>query len=192
MVPLRAVPWLMAALPVGPAAHAQTGLTSALQSVAITATKVASVGITLPAGGSLSLPGSLSSGINDFSPFPFTTSWSVDPAQTARVSVVAYFDAPARALSSSGAAIPTSAILGRVPGGNSRSFAPFTQSSVTTGGATVGATGGSLVLVSEPIGAANAIGERTDQLLMRIDLTGSPALPAGTYAGTLNLVAITQ
>jgi len=25
-----------------------------------------------------------------------------------------------------------------------------------------------------------------------IDLTGSPALPPGTYAGTLNLVAITQ
>jgi len=27
---------------------------------------------------------------------------------------------------------------------------------------------------------------------MRIDLNGSPALPAGIYAGTLNLVAITQ
>jgi hypothetical protein len=40
--------------------------------------------------------------------------------------------------------------------------------------------------------AENAIGERTDQLQMRIDLTGSPALPPGTYAGTLNLVAITQ
>ena len=48
------------------------------------------------------------------------------------------------------------------------------------------------MLVSEPIGAANAIGERTDQLLMRIDLTGTSALPAGTYTGTLNLVAITQ
>jgi hypothetical protein len=192
MVSLRAGPCLMAALLVGPAAHAQSGLSSALQSVAITATKVASVGITLPAGGSLSLPGSLSSGINDFSPFPFTTSWSVDPAQTARVSVVAYFDAPPRALSSGAAAIPTSAILGRVPGGSVQSFAPFTQSSVTTSEATVAATGGSLVLVSQPVGAGNAIGERTDQLQMRIDLTGSPALPAGTYAGTLNLVAITQ
>jgi hypothetical protein len=48
------------------------------------------------------------------------------------------------------------------------------------------------MLVSEPIGVDNAIGERTDQLQMRIDLTGTPALPAGTYAGTLNLVAITQ
>jgi hypothetical protein len=56
----------------------------------------------------------------------------------------------------------------------------------------VGSAGGSLLLVSEPIGRHNAIGERTDQLQMRIDLNGSPTLPAGTYAGTLNLVAITQ
>jgi hypothetical protein len=56
----------------------------------------------------------------------------------------------------------------------------------------VGSAGGSLLLVSEPSGPHNAIGERTDQLQMRIHLNGSLTLPAGTYAGTLNLVAITQ
>jgi len=192
MLPFRAAPLLAVALVLGPAARAQTSVTSAARSVAISATKVASVGITLPAGGSLTLPGSLSSGVNDFSPLPFTTSWSVDPAQTARVSVVAYFEVPARALANGGAAIPTSAVLGRVPGGSPRSFAPFTQASLTASGTEAGTAGGSLMLVSEPIGVDNAIRERTDQLQMRIDLTGTPALPAGTYAGTLNLVAITQ
>jgi hypothetical protein len=192
MLPSRAAALLAVAHVLGPAARAQTSATSAIRTVAITATKLASVGITLPAGGSLTLPGSLSSGVNDFSPLPFTTSWSVDPAQTARVSVVAYFEAPARALANGSAAIPTTAILGRVPSGSPQSFARFTQASVVAGGANVGAAGGSLTLVSEPIGAENAIGERTDQLQMRIDLTGSPALPPGTYAGTLNLVAITQ
>jgi hypothetical protein len=192
MLPSRAAPLLAAALVLGPAARAQTGATSAIRSVAITATKVASVGITLPAGASLVLPGSLSSGVNDFSPLPFTTSWSIDQAQTARVSVVAYFEAPGQALTSGGAAIPTTAILGRVPSGSQRTFAPFTQTSVVGNGSAVGVAGGSLTLVSESIAAQNAIGERTDQLQMRIDLTGSPALPPGTYAGTLNLVAITQ
>jgi hypothetical protein len=56
----------------------------------------------------------------------------------------------------------------------------------------VGSNGGSLLLVLEPIGTGNARGERTDQLQLRVDLNGSPSLPAGTYSGTLNLVAITQ
>ncbi len=192
MLPARTGLLLTAALVLVPAVRAQTGASSAVRTVAITATKVASVGITLPAGGSLNLPGTLSSGINDFSPLPFTTSWSVDPAQTARVSVLAFFEVPAQALASGGAAIPSTAILGRVATGTPTSFAPFTQAAATGGNAAVESAGGSLLLVSEPIGPHNAIGERTDQLQMRIDLNGSPTLPAGTYAGTLNLVAITQ
>ena len=120
MLSARSVPFLAAALLVVPAVRAQTGTTSAVRTVAITATKLASVGITLPAGGSLTLPGSLSSGLNDFSPLPFTTSWSVDPAQTARVSVLAFFEVPARALANAGAAIPSTAILGRVATGTPR------------------------------------------------------------------------
>lgn len=141
---------------------------------------------------SITLPGSLSSGVNDLSPLPFTTWWSVDPAQTAGVSVVAFFEVPGRALTNAAAAIPSTAILGRVATGMPAGFAPFTQLSLTGGASIAGSPGGSLWLVSQPISPTNAIGERTDQLQTRIDLNGSPTLPAGTYAGTLNLVAITQ
>jgi hypothetical protein len=56
-----------------------------------------------------------------------------------------------------------------------------------------GVPGGTLMLLfSQPISAESAAGHRTDQLQMRIDLTGWPDRPAGTYQGTLNLLAITQ
>jgi hypothetical protein len=193
MLSARSVPVLAAArMLLVPALFAQTGATSPVRTIAISATKLASVGITLPAGGALTLPGGLSSGINDFTPLPFTTSWSVDPAQTASVAVVAFFEVPARALVNGGAAIPSMAILGRVATGTPTGFLPFIQASLTGNGGMVGSSGGSLLLVSEPISTGNARGERTDQLQLRIDLNGSPPLPAGTYAGTLNLVAVTQ
>ena len=55
-----------------------------------------------------------------------------------------------------------------------------------------GVAGGTLVLFSQPISVESAAGRRTDQLQMRIDLTGRPDLPAGRYQGTLNLLAVTQ
>jgi hypothetical protein len=55
-----------------------------------------------------------------------------------------------------------------------------------------GAAGGTLVLFTQPIVGANAIGGRSDNLQVRIDLTGVPELPAGTYSGILNLLVITQ
>jgi len=192
MLSARSVPALAAAMLLAPALLAQTATTSSVRTVAITATKLASIGITLPAGGSLVLPGNLSSGINDFSPLPFTTSWSVDPTQTASVAVLAFFEMPARALANGPAAIPSTAVLGRVTTGSPTGFSPFAQASLTANGGMVGSSGGSLLLVSEPISPSNARGQRTDQLQLRIDLNGSPRLPAGTYAGTLNLVAITQ
>jgi hypothetical protein len=55
-----------------------------------------------------------------------------------------------------------------------------------------GAAGGTLVLFTESISDANAMGGRSDNLQVRIDLTGAPELPAGSYAGILNLRVITQ
>jgi hypothetical protein len=49
-----------------------------------------------------------------------------------------------------------------------------------------------LVLFTQTISDANALGGRSDDLQMRIDLTGAPELPAGSYTGTLNLLVITQ
>ena len=52
--------------------------------------------------------------------------------------------------------------------------------------------GGTLVLFTQTISDANAVGGRSDDLQMRIDLSGAPELPAGSYTGTLNLLVITQ
>ena len=51
---------------------------------------------------------------------------------------------------------------------------------------------GTLVLFTQTISDANALGGRSDDLQVRIDLTGTPELPAGSYTGTLNLLVITQ
>jgi hypothetical protein len=171
---------------------AQIGLASGSQSVQLLATKHGSVGISLPAGATATVPGDLVAGLNDFTPLPVVTSWNLDPARTASVRLVAYFDAPSRALAAELGAIPASSVFGRVPTGGPKSFAPFTGGPVAAGSGMLGVTGGTLVLFSQPIAGGNAVGTRTDELQMRIDLSGQPDLPPGTYTGTLNLVATTQ
>jgi hypothetical protein len=171
---------------------AQIGLASGSQSVQLLATKRGSVGIALPSGAAATLPGDLVAGANDFAPLPVVTSWNLDPARTASVRLVAFFETPARALAAEWGAIPASSVLGRVPTGGPKSFAPFTGDAVATGGGILGAVDGTLVLFAQPIAGGNAVGSRTDELQMRIDLSGLPDLPPGTYTGTLNLVATTQ
>ena len=175
-----------------PALHAQIGLASAATTVALSATKAASVSVSLPGGSSASLPGALVTGPNDFAPIPVTTAWEVDPQRTSAVALVAYFEQPTRALSSAVGAIPSMAVLGRVPTGGPQAFAPFTGAPVSAGSEVAGAAGGTLVLFTQAISGANAVGGRNDNLQVRIDLTGAPELPAGSYTGILNLLVITQ
>lgn len=175
-----------------PVLHAQIGWASAGITVALSATKVASVSVSLPGGSSASLPGALVTGPNDFAPIPVTTAWEVDPQRTSAVALVAYFEQPARALSSTVGAIPSTAVLGRVPTGGPKAFAAFVGGPVSAGSAAGGAAGSTLALFTQPISGANAIGGRTDNLQVRIDLTGASDLPAGSYTGILNLLVITQ
>ena len=183
----------LAALACWPASlGAQLGLASATAGIALSATKVASVSVSLPAGSSATLPGALVTGPNDFTPLSVATTWDVDPARTAAVTLVGYFDQPARALVGPEAAIASAAVYGRVPTGGPKSFAPFTGPAVTAGPAMTGAAGGTLVLFTQTISDANALGARSDDLQMRIDLSGAPDLPAGSYTGTLNLQVLTQ
>lgn len=175
-----------------PMLRAQVGLAAGTATVALTATKTASVSLSLPGGTSATLPGALVTGPNDFAPIPVTTAWEVDPQRTAAVSLVAYFQQPARALASPAAAIPASAVLGRVSSGGPKGFAAFAGSPVSAGSAVAGTAGGTLMLFTQPISDANAIGGRSDNLQVRIDLTGAPELPAGSYTGILNLLVITQ
>lgn len=183
----------LAALACWPASlGAQIGLASATAGIALSATKVASVSVSLPAGSSATLPGALVTGPNDFTPLSVATTWDVDPGSTAAVTLVGYFDQPARALVGPEAAIASAAVYGRVPTSGPKSFAPFTGPAVTAGPAMTGAAGGTLVLFTQTISDANALGARSDDLQMRIDLSGAPDLPAGSYTGTLNLQVITQ
>ena len=183
----------LAALALWPASlGAQVGLASAGAAIALSATKVASVSVSLPGGSSATLPGALVTGPNDFTPLAVATSWDVDPARTAAVTLVGYFDQPARALIGPQAAIASAVVFGRVPTGGPKSFAPFTGAAVTAGSAMAGTAGGTLVLFTQTISDANALGGRSDDLQLRIDLSGVPELPAGTYTGTLNLLVITQ
>jgi hypothetical protein len=182
--------WLMLAAPL--TVTGQVGLGSAVQPIQLMAVREASVGISLPAGTVATLAGSLTAGLNDFAPLPLATSWNVDPARTASVTLVAYFEVPSRAMASGIAAIPATMIYGRVPGGGAQSFTSFAQGPVMTGTGAIGTAGGTLVLFRQPIDAAHGRGSRTDDVQLRLDLSGSPALPAGSYTGTLNLVAITH
>ncbi|HEU5170046.1 MAG TPA: hypothetical protein VFU46_05890 [Gemmatimonadales bacterium] len=175
MTTCRPAPLLAATLLLAPQLQAQAGLSSDLRTVTLAATKPASVTVSLPSGGFARLPRALASGANDFAPIPVVTSWELDPGQTATVSLLAYFDLPARALASAAGAIPASAVHGAVGQEVPRSF-----------------TAGAVVLFTEPISTGNARGERSDELRVRIQVTDFGALPAGTYTGTLNLVAVTQ
>jgi hypothetical protein len=148
--------------------RAQIGLASASASVSLTATRMPSIGVSLPGGSAASLPGSQETGPNDFAPFPIATTWDVDPAETASVSLVGYFES------------------------RPRSFSPFTESGRRINGGMAGSRRGTLLLFTQPISDATAKGSRTDGMQVRIDLSGWHHLPAGTYRGTLNLLAITE
>jgi hypothetical protein len=82
---------------------AQVGLASAPATVALLATKPASVGI--------SLPNALVSEPNEFTPVVVATRWDFEPERTAVVTLVARRDRPARADS-------------RQPAGGSKAFTP--------------------------------------------------------------------
>jgi len=184
---------VLAALALWPAtAGAQIGLASTSATVAMSASKAASVSVSLPGGNAATLPGALVTGPNDFTPLPVTTSWDLDPAHTAAMALVAFFDQPARALIGPQAAIPSSAVYGRVPKGGPKSFSPFTGAALVAGHALVGTAGGTLMLFTQTISESNALGGRSDDLQMRIDPSGAADLPAGSYTGTLNLLVITQ
>jgi hypothetical protein len=96
-----------------------------------------------------------------------------------------YFSSSAAALTDGATTpdnIPSYAVLGKMPTGSPTTFTPFTASNP------IGPAGAGLLLYS----AGSVVGSgRTDNLSLEIDLS-NPALaqlPAGTYTGTLVLVA---
>ena len=162
-------------------ARAQVGLTSNLATVALTATKAPTLSISPTAAVATLASITDNSNANVFSPLSITTAWNLTAGSSVRL--VGWFGTPAQALANGTDFIPSSKVEGRV---NAVPYAPFTGAPVGA----VGVAGGSLQLFSESV-AGSFLGSRTDQLDLRLDLTGTTTM-AGDYTGTLNLQAIVQ
>jgi hypothetical protein len=118
-------------------------------------------------------------------PVAITTSWVLSGARTA-VTLVGYFSSATAALTNAATTptnIPAAEVLGQVTTGTPTTFTPFTQT------APLGAAGAGLTLFTLPLTATNQTASRTDNLVLEIDLSSQPQLPAGAYTGTLNLQA---
>ncbi|HEY3012005.1 MAG TPA: hypothetical protein VGJ36_04600 [Gemmatimonadales bacterium] len=163
-------------------APAQVGLTSNLATVALTATKNAT--LTVSPNASTATLASITDGsnVNDFTPVSLTTAWNLTTGSS--VKLIGWFATPAQALANGTDFIPSSKVEGRV---GATAYAPFSSGAV--GG--IGVAGGSLQLFSQAVGAGSFFGSRSDQLDLRLDLTGTTTL-AGDYTGTLNLQAVVQ
>ena len=142
------------------------------QSLTITVTGGSTVNFTLTNG----------SPANGDVPAVIQTTWNLNPGQTGAVSLYGYFDTPAQALAAGTDYIASSLVEGQMATGTPTTYTAFTQTGP------VGPAGGSLALFSENITGVNKIKTRTDNLDLRINLTGQ-TLPAGSYAGVLRLQA---
>jgi hypothetical protein len=108
-----------------------------------------------------------------------TTTWVSRPGKD--IQVYAYFTSAASALSDGvGDSIPSSAFSISNNGG---AYAPLTGT-VPFGGANAG-----LQLYTVKVTGLNKTGSHSENMLFNINLSALPALPAGTYAGTLNIQA---
>ena len=163
-------------------AMAQAGLTSNVATVALTATKAATLTVSPNASTATLASITDNSNTNVFTPVSLTTAWNLSGGSSVRL--IGWFATPAQALVNGSDFIPSSKVEGRV---GATAYAPFTSGAV--GG--VGVAGGSLQLFSEAVAAGSYFGSRTDQLDLRLNLTGTTTV-AGDYLGTLNLQAIVQ
>lgn len=118
-----------------------------------------------------------------------TTTWgSADCNRGAKICTInlyGYFLSATAALSGGSpvANIPTSEVFGEMTTGLPTTYTAFTQSGPFGGG------GASLELYTDAMTARTTGGSRTDPLSLEINLASQPELPAGTYTGTLSLIA---
>ena len=170
-------------------AAGQVGQLGQAQILSLVAVGPSVLGVTVTSGAVQSIPSLTDNAVNSFpSPVVVLTNWNLNPGQTASVDLVAYFSVPSQALSGAGTQIPSSRVLGRMTTGLPVAYTAISQGPV----AGVGTAGGSLRLFTQAINGANKVSSRNDNLDLRLDLTGFPTLPAGTFAGTLTLQAVTQ
>ena len=162
------------------AAEAQANLTSNPATVALTATKASTLTLSAVTP-TASIASITDNTTNNFTAVSVTTDWNLTSGST--VNLVGWFAVPAQALANGTSLIPSSRVEGKIGAG---AFTAFTNGPV--GG--TGVAAGSLTFFSQALGALQ--GARTDQLDLRLNLTGFGATVAGDYTGTLNLQAIVQ
>jgi hypothetical protein len=186
----RLRPLALAALLAVPAAATDASaqaLQSNIGTVSINATKTASLTVAINSGSSQTATIVDNTIVSFSSAVNITTAWDVNPGQTASVTLLGYFTTPAQALANGTNYIPSGWIEGRMTTGSPAAFTAFSGGAV--GG--IGVAGGSLTLFSEAITGANRTKSRTDDLDLRLNLTGQTTT-AGSYTGTLNIRAVTQ
>lgn len=172
---------VLALLFVGPSAGAQ--FLSGLTNVTLNATTATSLTIAIPSGSSMNFALLQGGTANGSTAASITTSWNVNPGKVGTISLYGYFSTPSAALAGTTYNIASSYVEGRMTTGSAVTYTPFTQTNP------VGPAGGSLLLFSETITGVNKNKTRTDNLDVRINLTTSPAVPTGTYTGTLRIQA---
>jgi hypothetical protein len=159
------------------------------QIISLAAVAAGNLSVTIQSGGVQTIAGIADNAVNNFpSPVVIQTAWNLNPGQTNTVNLVAYFSLPAQAMVGGSTFIPSSRVLGRMTTGLPTTYTAINQNGI--GG--VGPAGGSLHLFSVNIGGANRNANRTDNLDLQLNLVGFPPLPAGSYAGVLNIRAVTQ
>jgi hypothetical protein len=180
--------WLTLALSVILASRARE-LSAQAQIISLAAASVSNLSVLVTSGAVQNIPAVVDNAVNNFpSPVVIQTTWSLNPGQTNTVDLMAYFSIPAQALVGGVTQIPSSRVEGRMATGIPTTFTAISQNAI--GG--VGTAGGSLHLFAVNIGGGNKNSSRTDNLDLRLNLVGFATLPAGAYAGVLNIRAVTQ
>lgn len=158
-------------------------IVSGIGNVNLNAVMPQSVTVTVTGGSTVNF--ALTDGVatNGDVPAVIETRWNLNPGLVGAVSLYGYFDTPAQALTDGvGNDVPSSWVEGQMATGTPTTYTAFTQTNP------VGPAGGSLSLFSTVITGLNKVSTRTDNLDLRINLTGQ-TLPASTYTGVLRLQA---
>lgn len=170
---------------------AQAGILSPVTTVAMSATKVSSLSVSVLSGAAQTLATIADGTANDFpTPVRIRTSWALPPG-VGSVRMMAYFTTPAQALQNGAAFLSSARMRGRVLTTPVLPWQPTTWRAFTqNGSAGAGVNGGTLRLFRMRVTSANRTSSRTTDLDLRLDLTGQPPINAGTWTGTINLRAV--
>jgi hypothetical protein len=178
---------VVAALTVVASSAIDAQVSSSLQSISLSAVKGESVTLGAPTPGTQALT-IVDGVINPYAaPFTINLAWDVKNSTSTVVTLVAYFATPLNALENGADHIASSLVEVSTDGGTS--WRAVTGTAVNG----VGAAGGSVVLFTSPVTQGNdKQGSRAVVFSVRLNLTGAPTTAAGTYNGTLNLMAISK